>query len=467
MIRRMTVNIAVAPALVVALLCLSTARAESWQAGAAAVDITPDKPQWMSGYAGRSKPAEGTLTKLWAKALVFGPAGGDAAADQRAVLITTDLIGIDRDMSSRICDALIKRYNFKRSYITLSTSHTHTGPVIGRNLMTMYFLDRQQKDRVVQYSAAVEKKIVAVVGSAIEKMQASELSWGSGKATFAVNRRNNRESAVPQLRKDGKLKGPVDHDVPVLAVRSKKDSKLTAVVFGYACHATVLSFYQWSGDYPGFAQIELEKAHPQTVAMFWAGCGGDQNPLPRRKVELAKQYGKRLADSVEAVLAKPMHALEVGFSARYAETHLAFGMLPDRQQLARDAESKNKYVASRARRLIQQVRNKGMLDTTYPYPVQLWKLGKADTQVMWVFLGGEVVVDYALAIKQLAGADRLAGSIWVAAYVNDVMAYIPSLRVLKEGGYEGAGAMVYYGLPAPWSVQVEEDVMKTVKELAR
>jgi hypothetical protein len=79
------------------------------------------------------------------------------------------------------------------------------------------------------------------------------------------------------------LKGPFDHDVPVLKVSAGK--KVRAIVFGYACHATVLSFYQWSGDYPAFAQIELGKAHAGTMALFWAGCGADQNPLPRRTVQ--------------------------------------------------------------------------------------------------------------------------------------------------------------------------------------
>ena len=110
---------------------------------------------------------------------------------------------------------------------------------------------------------------------------------------------------MPEQRDAGRLVGPVDHDVPVLAVRDQ-NGKLTAVTFGYACHSTVLSSYQWSGDYPGFAQIALEEKHPDCLALFWAGCGADQNPLPRRTVEKAKEYGARLAAAVEDVLTAPM-----------------------------------------------------------------------------------------------------------------------------------------------------------------
>jgi hypothetical protein len=45
------------------------------------------------------------------------------------------------------------------------------------------------------------------------------------------------------------------------------------------------------------------------------------------------------------------------------------------------------------------------------------------------------------------------------------MAYIPSARVLQEGGYEGATAMIYYGLPTSWSGQVEEHIVKTAADL--
>src|SRR5207248_3060216 len=110
------------------------------------------------------------------------------------------------------------------------------------------------------------------------------LAWGTGTCDFAVSRRNNKEVDVPRLRQQLALKGPDDHDVPVLRA-SRADGSLAAVVLGYACHCTVLDFYKFCGDYAGFAQIELETRYPGAQAMFVAGCGADQNPLPRRRLE--------------------------------------------------------------------------------------------------------------------------------------------------------------------------------------
>jgi hypothetical protein len=186
--------------------------------------------------------------------------------------------------------------------------------------------------------------------------------------------------------------------------------------------------------------------------MFWAGCGGDQNPLPRREVAWAQQYGHELAGSVKQVLDRPLTPVAPRLQTDYAEIELPLAELPTDAQLQADAQSPDIYVAARARVLLQELAAGRPLSSHYPYPVASWQLGH---EVQWLFLGGEVVVDYALRLKsELRGPQT-----WVTAYANDVMAYIPSRRVLGEGGYEGGGAMVYYGLPTVWAPEVEAAII--------
>ncbi|HVX12857.1 MAG TPA: neutral/alkaline non-lysosomal ceramidase N-terminal domain-containing protein [Pirellulales bacterium] len=435
------------------LVAVHTAAADGWRAGTARTKITPERSMWMSGYGARDRPAEGTSLDLWAKVLVLEDARG-----KRVVLVTLDLVGIARDSSVRICGALREKYGLDRAQVMLAVSHTHCGPVVGRNLSAMYFLDQQQLQWVDEYAEQLEQTVVKLVGEAIDHLAPCALAWGSGQATFAVNRRNNKEADVPQRRQAGGLVGPVDYDVPVLAVRDAK-RELVAVAFGYACHATVLDFYQWSGDYPGYAQRALEESHPGMTALFWAGCGADQNPVPRRRVELAEQYGNHLAQSVDRVLAGVTAPVEGNLAATYREIELPFGPLPTRESLLQQSESTNKYEAQRGRLLLARVDAGQPLSPTYPYPIQCWWLGR---DVRWLALGGEVVVDYALRLKaELAGKRT-----WVAGYANDVMAYIPSRRVLAEGGYEGGGAMVYYGLPTVWAPEVEGLIVREARAQA-
>jgi hypothetical protein len=421
----------------------------SWKAGVAAITITPEKPMWLSGYASRTKPAEGTLSDLRAKALVLeDPAG------KRALVITMDLVGIAREFSRRLCEELKTKYGLPREAIFLSVSHTHSGPVISGNLAAMYSLDAEQDRLVKEYTEELRPKLLGLVDAAMANLAPADISQGCGHVTFATNRRTNPEGKVPQLREQGRLKGPVDHDVPVLAVRAK-DGKLHAMLFGYACHATVLSGYQWSADYPGFAQSALEQSHLGATALFFAGCGGDQNPLPRRSATMAENYGKELARGVSDVLKAPMAAITGTLGLSYAEINLPFAELPSREKLVEDTTNSHRATANRAKKLLAELDRGVPLTASYPFPVQVWQLGK---DLSLVTLGGEDVVDYSLRLKRELGHE----STWVAGYANDVMAYIPSLRVLKEGGYEGGGSMPIYGLPAVWGPKIEELIVAEV-----
>ena len=439
-----------APGLLLLMITGSTFASDGWKAGVASANITPTEPIWMAGYASRDRPAEGKLTDLWAKALVLEDTTG-----KQVVIITLDLIGIDRDFSTRLCKKLSDQFGFPRDSIAICCSHTHTGPVVGYNLRPMHFeaIAATDRQKILKYAESTSQKIIDVVDRAQREIQPASLTWSVGTADFAVNRRNNPENKVPQLRQAGQLVGPIDHAVPVLAVR--KNDKLKAVLFGYACHATVLSSFEWSGDYPGFAQIEIEEAIPDCTAMFWAGCGADQNPLPRRSVELAKNYGQQLGQAVLAELKEPMQPITGKLHSQYSEIDLPFDDLPDEADLQKDVDGKDIYRSMRAKVLLRQIQSGKPLSKTYPYPIQTWRIGD---EIPMVFLGGEVVVDFAIKTKSLN--DKA----WVAGYANDVMAYIPSRRVWLEGGYEGESAMVYYGLPTRWDASVEQLIMAEIRK---
>lgn len=447
------VRIAAVAALSLVLSAIPCSAQESWQAGVARVNITPLQSMWMSGYASRDKPAQGKIHDLWAKAVVLqDPAG------HKAVLITLDLVGIDRATSQQICNRLQETHHLERSQIALATSHTHSGPVVGTNLLAMYSFDEPNLKLIQDYTVQLTDSVAKAVADAFASMAPAMISTAESSAPFAVNRRNNREPDVPMLREKGLLVGPVDHTLPVITVRDT-EGKLRGIVFGYACHATVLSLMDWSGDWPGFAQLEIENRHPEAIAMFWAGCGADQNPLPRRTVELAAEYGKQTADGVDRALQSPMQPVTGSLKSVYREIPLALDRVPTTDELAADAKSDNVYIVRRSAWLSKQLAKDGAISPTYPYPVQMWAIGD---HVRLTFLGGEVVVDYALRLQ----AELPGKSNWIAGYSNDVMAYIPSKRVLLEGGYEGESSMIYYGLPSKWAPDVEEHIVKTAHELS-
>jgi hypothetical protein len=441
-------RLVIAFVIALALSNVSSAAEKPWRGGVARANISPELPIWLSGYGGRNKPANSKHDDLWAKALVL-----EDAAGHRAALVTMDLVGIDRELSHDVCRRLEERYKLPRSAIALATSHTHSGPVIRGNLMPMYDLDEDQSRRIVEYKDKLVDSLVNIVGEAINSLAPVKLKSGIGKAEFAVNRRNNKEGEVPKLREENKLVGPVDHDVPVLAVYDG-NGKLRAIVAGYACHATVLDQYFISGDWPGAGQRELEKRHPGVVALFWAGCGADQNPLPRRTIPLMEKYGREFADAVDATLESKLTPIPPTLQTAYTEIDLPFDKLPTRVELESTAAEPKPH-GPWAKYLLSKWDRDGQLSPTYPYPIQCWKLGP---DLTWFFLGGEVVVDFSLRLKSELGPKNT----WVASYSNDVMGYIPSRRVLAEGGYEGGLARFPYGLPTVWAPDTEEIIVRAI-----
>jgi hypothetical protein len=420
--------------------------AETWKAGTARTVITPAKPVWLAGY-GTKRAPEGKLHDLWMKALAL-----EDAAGHRAVLVTSDFQGIPKAMCDRACEKLRQRFGLARHQVMLTFSHNHCGPRLTDDLVDYYPVEAEQVALVDEYTALMETKIVEVVGEALSKLAPASVRIGEGVTTFAVNRRNNREAELV-----APLKGPVDHAVPVMSV-TDADGRLLVVLFGYACHPTTLNFTQWCGDYPGFAQQALEQNHPGVTAMFINTCGGDQNPLPRRRVELCERYGNMLAEAVEKTLRQPLKPVVPGLCTTFEFVELPYEKVVTREELQTGLTSKNAIYARWAARMLKKQDAGEKFASSYPYPLHAWRLGK---ELLLIGMGGEAVVDYALRFKKEFGPTT-----WVCGYADDLVAYIPSRRVWEEGGYEGGPYLYEYGRPAlRWAGDVEDRIAAAVRKL--
>lgn len=432
----------------------STKTTSGWKAGLAKAVITPEKAVWLAGYGSKRSP-DGKLHDLWMKALALEDAEG-----HRAVLITSDFQGVPKVMSDPVFEQLQKLHGLQRHQIMFTFSHNHCGPRLGDDLIDYYPVDAEQVELVHEYTVLMIKKTVALVEEALSKLAPANLQMGEGRATFAVNRRNNREADVADLLAKGTpLVGPVDHAVPVLTV-TRPDGRLDAILFGYACHPTTLSFLTWCGDYPGFAQLELEQNHPGAMAMFVNTCGGDQNPLPRRKVELCQKYGHMLAVGVEEALKQPLKPVSNGLRTAFEMIELPYLKVVTREELQAALKDTNGVKVRWAERMLKKLDAGDKFESAYPYPVHAWQLGK---EMLVVGMGAETVVDYALRFKTEFGPGT-----WVMGYADDMISYIPSRRVWEEGGYEGGFNLFEYGRPAfRWAGDIEDRIAASVHKLVK
>ncbi len=445
---RLQIIIAVSLCLLLSLETYAAENISGWKAGVASVKITPRGPMWMAGYASRNKPSEGVKLDLFAKALALEDAHGT-----RFVMVTTDLIGIPRTLRLNVEAAFVQKFKLPASALLLNASHTHCGPEIRYERVEGETVDSAILSTSRLYTQNLEKQLIDIVDQALNDLEPANLSYTYGRAGFAMNRRTPTAKGV---RNHPYPEGPVDHQVPVLKV-STPTKKLKAILFGYACHNTTMGFYQFSGDYAGFTQKFIEEEHPGTTAMFMMGCGGDQNPYPRSKEGRAAQHGRALANGVETALQSYDKPVTGSLGVELVNVEIDFATPPTKKEVLALIASNNKYDKIRGNALLKELETAGKIRTTYPYMVQVAHVGS----IKLIALAGEVTIDYSLRLKKEMQGDF----IWVAAYSNDVFGYVPSARVIKEGGYEAGGAMRYTRFPGPFKPSLEEKIVSTIMQL--
>ena len=421
-----------------------------WRIGLASVRITPEGPLPMCGYG--ACMSDGVLDELHAKAMAIELPGGE-----RAVLVTADLLFFRAPVAEAVCRRIMAGTGLKRHQILLNASHTHSGPIVGINSdLDLFGVPQPARVRVAAYTEKLEEQLQGVAVAALADLRPARLFWGAGKADFVANRRRMVNARIVMAPNPS---GPVDRTVPVLRIDSP-EGQLRAILFGCACHNVTLDGQnrKISGDFASFAQLEIEGRHPGVQAMFVAGCGGDANPNPRggsKQEDLVRGHGRRLAEEVCRVAGERLPLVRGPLQVRLQWTALPLECALPRERLQKLA-AQTALHARNVRAMLDVMDRHGQLPTHYRAPVALWQFG---SDLTLVGLPGEAVAEYVPLIQQALGPDRL----WIAAYCNESFGYLPTRKILVEGGHESMGLTLDYGFFSP---DVEDVVVAAVRQLA-
>ena len=424
------------------------------QVGVAEVDITPDYPIRLNGYGSRRTESDGIIQRIWAKALAIG-----SDADEPVVLVTVENCGLPDELTEEVSDRIQEKTGISRAHFVACFSHTHSAPCLTNAAPFIFSSDipPAQQETIDRYTAQFKDLMETVALEALANREPSRLSWSIGELGFAKNRRTEG--------------GPVDHSLPCMQI-TREDGTLRAVWASYACHTTTLAGTDnhICGDWAGFAQDALQEALPGVTALISIGCGADANPESRMmtmpdgqeevfstRLAYAKAHGEALSEEVQRLLKGEAKSLTRVPTGVFERVNLPFDTLPTREEWeARVAGGGSD--AYHAQKHLERLQSGETIQTELSYPVQAWKFGE---ELAIVFLASEVVVDYSLRLKSELDAERL----WVGGYANAFPGYIPSERVLAEGGYEGESAMLYFGPPTRFAPGVEQLVIDTVHRL--
>ena len=414
-------------------------QATVYRVGVAKIDVTPDYPIRLNGFGNRRKESEGVTQRIWVKALTIGNDEKNSA-----ILLTLDNLGIRLPMLDEVAARLKKKAGITRDRIVLSFSHTHTAPKVNGasdNIFSQPISDAHQNN-IDRYTRELTDKIEQVALEALGKQRPSHLSWNVGKVTFAKNRRT--------------AGGPVDHDLPMLVVKSL-DGNVRAIYVSYACHCVTLRDNKISGDWAGYAQQMIERQSPGAVALVAIGAGSDSNPSPGitgTNAEIAAEQGVQIAREVQRLMKGPLRSVSGKLTTRLQRIDLPLNQLPSREQFEQMAAKGGPAGYNATTQLARLARGEELL-TKIDYPIQTLTFGN---RLSMVFLAGEVCVDYSHRLKRELNRDR----IWVNAYSNDFCSYIPSERLVREGGYGGGSEVPYFALPTTLKAGLEQLIVDEV-----
>jgi hypothetical protein len=416
-------------------------------------DITPELPIRLAGYAARKREADKVDHPLLVQALALKNLSGE-----RFVFVALDNCEVSHAFMQPVLQQVTDQFQLARGEVAVVSSHTHSAPVLSDTLTGMGQPVGLELEHIQKYSHFLQAKIAEAVGAALADCQPATLECGTGRASFAMNRRIFQNDKVEF---GDNPDGPVDWDVPVLRIKGTNGA-VRAILFGYACHGTSIrngdDWYVVSGEYMAYARQQLEAHEPGAVAMYLTGMGADADPAPRGRLLDARRHGLELAGAVIGVLDRPMRRVRGAFKLAYEEVDLPLAAPPTREQLEKDSQSQDVHMKQRAETYLQWLNGSQRLPESIKLPLALVRF---EGGLTFVLMGGEVVVDYSRHIKRLFAEEHP----WPIGYAYEVPCYIPSARLIREGGYEVDSSLVYYGYYGPFRGTIDTVVLNRLESM--
>lgn len=413
------------------------------RAGASRVNITPFLGGPMAGYGARDRGSESIHDELHAKALVLDDGSTSVA------LITTDLIGIDREFAERVRGLVEERAGIPPDGVWMCGSHTHFGPAVSTRRK-----DGDDADAIDRsYAEVLAAKLSTAVQLAHNRRRPARLGAGGALAEgISYNRRLIRHDGKVEMSLtlpppyEGLKFGPVDTEAGLLKIDGDTDGESIASLVNFACHpvSSTDRMYEFTADYPGYA-MDLIESVEGGICLFALGCAGNIVPI-QRQGRSKRQVGLSLGGCALNALQWIRTTDQVRIRAARKSIELPLRRFPTPATMERQiAEAEAALDSARERkatsREITERREALGLARSLPQWAERFDRRKTRTteiQVFWlgdvplIGLPGEVFVELGLRIKKALDADPVL----VVSLSNDSAGYIPVRRAYREGGYE-------------------------------
>jgi len=438
----------------------------------AKADITPDKPIFMHGFGARQHRSEGVHDPLYVKAAML-------EANRTLLVLTIDALGSDRSFVDGIKDALRDNCGLEHDEVLINFSHTHhsfflTGPDAAKRRGGYSVAQDGWKAREEELDYAEDEALFRTLRDTIIRMTEhcrahlieGQLSIGKAVSDFAVSRRKpNGDGGVTW---SPYYEGEIDKELLVIRLTDNAGA-VKGVLYNYGCHTTSMGPDNMllSNDFAGQTSRVLEEAYPEATALFLQGCAGELKPLRSadgskfRSLSIAEmeQAGTELAEQVIAILeSEQLRPVHCSFRTAMVDPLLYTEQTPAAfyEPTATNPAS-NSFYRNAAVRTMEAIEN-GTIKDRLPHCICVWELGDS-TRI--VAMEGEVSTEYSLLIKRLFRTDTTL----VLGYTNGVYCYVPTRKMIGEGGYESE-CNFFFNLRGPFVPEIEDIIVGQIVRAA-
>jgi len=412
--------------------------------GSASADITPGWSLTLAGFAARTGPSQGVSQPIRVRVSVL-ESRDDMGEANRAVVAVADMLWWGPQQVPALRAEIAAVTGAPEANILLSATHTHSGPqTTTRASATIGVVDPRFLD-------LLRERTLDAARAAAARLEPVTVSRLDGTHGLGFNR---RYALNPH--------GPEDQALVVLRFDRANGEPATLWVH-YTCHPVITQEPLISGEFCGVAMDLLESRHGVT-ALYLQGCCGDINPRVGNEQRTVRgtngdveRIGEEFAGAVTGLLAngEARRLRPVPLAATHLDVDLPYATLPTVAELQAQANEPDVY-GELARAMLDHP------DWLAPsIPLHLQRLDVADGLSL-LAMNGEIVVEYGLRIREAGGGATLP-----MGYANGMTGYVPTARIIAEGGYEAGEARPYFFLPAPFDPTVETVMNDAIDRITR
>jgi tetratricopeptide (TPR) repeat protein len=420
------------------------------------LNITPrindESPRFLQGFAGPPRRVSSVLSPLMMQLLLLEDADGT-----RILFVTADLFGFDPSMVSAVREEA-SRFGIRAEGIFMNASHTHYAPG------TLSRIAQVMGPYQDSYAQMISQAICGRLPFLDANLEECSLHLGKAEARVGVSRRRKAEGRVIFAPNHEDF---YDKATPILLIGFEEGDRKVVLV-NHGCHPTGLGAEdRISSDYPGYMRSTLVSRGLASGVMFLQGglgsskesVGKDDKIRFCDSVAGAEENGRALAGAVERGLKGDLVKVEGPAFCLKRQVALPLSPLqsmPDLNRIKGSAQV-NPLIREWAEAIVKQY-PRGAYPSHTPMDVHLISLGK---EVTLIGLPGEPVAELARELRAMTGH---ADGTFISGCTNGLLGYLPTDRMIGEGGYEAESSHFVYLAPSALARGSEDAIKKGVTE---